>query len=148
MLGGELPDDIAASARSAKPDLEALTLLPPFRGAPVRRAARARLGLGAERSRGLRLGAAADGSIAGEPDELDLAPLYRLLRDHVAELNIEGAATMGERLWLLHRGAAQEGDNASPSWRSTATHSLRDDRRFDAEELATTAAMTSASSTA
>jgi hypothetical protein len=34
-----------------------------------------------------------------------LEPVYSLLREHVAELNVEGAATMGDRLWLLQRGS-------------------------------------------
>ena len=33
----------------------------------------------------------------GEPREVDLAPVYELLREQVAELNVEGAATMGDR---------------------------------------------------
>ena len=58
---------IKASARSAKPDLEALTLLPPFESHPYG----ALLGLGSgsarERSRGFVCALGADGSIAAEP---------------------------------------------------------------------------------
>ena len=111
---------MTASARSAKPDLEALTLLPPFEAHPYG----ALLGLGSgsapERDRGFVCALGADGSIAGEPEELDLGPLYGLLREHVAELNVEGAATMGDRLWLLHRGTPQEGSTSSPSCRSSS----------------------------
>ena len=127
---------ITASAPSAKPDLEALTLLPPFESHPYG----ALLGLGSgsapERSRGFVCALAADGSIAGEPDELDLGPLYRLLREQVAELNIEGAATMGDRLWLLDRGTPQEGVNLVAELSlEQLMRSLREDRCLDAEEL-------------
>src|SRR5829696_8098231 len=110
VLPGDLPDDHSERSR-LKPDLEALTVLPPFEGHPYG----ALLGLGSgsapERDRGFVCALAPDGSIAGTPDELALGPLYALLRKHVAELNVEGAATMGERLWLLHRGASDEGSN-------------------------------------
>ena len=108
VLAGALPGDDRERSK-AKPDLEALTVLPPFEDHPYG----ALLGLGSgsapERSRGFVCAFAADGSIAREPDELDLDPLYRLLRGEVEQLNIEGAATMGDRLWLLHRGTPQEG---------------------------------------
>jgi hypothetical protein len=109
VLQGDLPDDGGGRA-GQKPDLEALTVLPPFEGHPYG----ALLGLGSgsapERDRGFVCRLAADGSIEGEPDELSLAPLYRLLREHADELNIEGAATMGDRLWLLNR-ASEKGTN-------------------------------------
>jgi hypothetical protein len=135
VLGGDLPDDHSERS-SAKPDLEALTLLPPFPSHPYG----ALLGLGSgsapERSRGFVCALAADGSLAGEPDELDIDPLYRLLREQVAELNIEGAATMGDRLWLLHRGTSQEGFNLVAELSlEQLMRSLRDDRCLDAEEL-------------
>ena len=135
MLAGELPDDHGERS-GQKPDLEALTVLPPFEGHPYG----ALLGLGSgsapDRDRGFVCGLAADGSIAGEPDELSLAPLYRLLREHVAELNVEGAATMGERLWLLHRGESQEGSNLVVELSlEQLLHSLRNDLCLDAEEL-------------
>jgi hypothetical protein len=135
VLSGDLPND-AHERSGAKPDLEALTLLPPFEGHPYG----ALLGLGSgsapQRSRGFAWALAADGSLAGEPAELDLDPLFELLRDHVAELNIEGAATMGDRLWLLHRGTSQDGFNLVAELSlERLMHSLRDDRRLDAGEL-------------
>jgi hypothetical protein len=135
VLAGELPDDHGERS-GLKPDLEALTVLPPFEGHPYG----ALLGLGSgsapERDRGFVCGLAADGSIAGEPDELDLAPLYQLLHEHVAELNVEGAATMGERLWLLHRGTSQEDSNLVVELSlERLLHSLQDDLCLDAEEL-------------
>jgi hypothetical protein len=135
VLAGDLPDDHSERSR-LKPDLEALTVLPPFEGHPYG----ALLGLGSgsapERDRGFVCALAADGSIAGAPDELALGPLYGLLREHVAELNVEGAATMGERLWLLHRSASDEGSNLVAELSlEQLMHSLRDDLCLDAEEL-------------
>ncbi len=135
VLTGDLPDDHDERS-DLKPDLEALTLLPPFGCHPHG----ALLGLGSgsapERDRGFVCGLAADASIAGEPDELDLGPLYRLLREQVAELNVEGAATMGGRLWLLHRGTSQEGSNLVAELSlEQLMQSLRDDLCLDAEEL-------------
>jgi hypothetical protein len=135
VLAGSLPDE-AGERSSLKPDLEALTVLPPFERHPYG----ALLGLGSgsapERDRGFVCALAADGSIEGEPDELALGPLYRLLREHVAELNVEGAATMGDRLWLLHRGNSSEGSNlvAELSLEQLMT-SLQDDLCLDADEL-------------
>ena len=137
VLGGDLPDD-PDQRSSAKPDLEALTVLPPFEAHPYG----ALLGLGSgsarERSRGFVCALAADGSIADDPGELDLDPLYRLLREQVAELNVEGAATMGDRLWLLHRGTPQEGINLVAELSlEQLMRSLLEDRCLDAQELET-----------
>lgn len=135
VLGGDLPDD-GGERSSVKPDLEALTVLPPFEDHPYG----ALLGLGSgsapERDRGFVCALAADGSIAGDPDELSLAPLYKLLREQVAELNVEGAATMGDSLWLLHRGNSQEGSNLVVELSlEQLMRSLRDDLCLEAEEL-------------
>ena len=81
-------------------------MLPPFESHPNG----ALLGLGSgstpARDRGFAWGLAADGSLDGEPLQLDLAPLYSLLREHMDALNVEGAAVMGDELWLLQRGTA------------------------------------------
>jgi hypothetical protein len=87
-----------------KPDLEVLTLLPPFERHPFG----ALLGLGSgsapRRDRGFVWALAADGSLRGEPSIVDLHPLYALLGESIDGLNVEGACVMGDRLWLLHRG--------------------------------------------
>lgn len=110
-LPGELPGD-HAKRKHGKPDLEVLTLLPPHED----RAHGALLGLGSgstpDRDRGFAWALGADGSLRGEPSVLDLSPLYALLRDRVPDLNIEGAAVMGDRLWLLQRGNGPDGENA------------------------------------
>jgi uncharacterized protein DUF6910 len=135
VLDGDLPGGDAQRS-DVKPDLEALTLLPPFERHPYG----VLLGLGSgsapERDRGFVCRLAADGALADEPAEIDLSPLYRLLREHVGELNIEGAATMGEQLWLLHRGTSQAGSNVVAELSlGQLMRSLRDDRCLDADEL-------------
>jgi hypothetical protein len=94
-----------------KPDLEALTLLPPHTDRPFG----ALLGLGSgtkrQRERGFVWGLDADGSLLGDPVELDLAGLYEGLRGVAPELNIEGAAALGDELWLFHRGNTEQGLN-------------------------------------
>jgi hypothetical protein len=110
VLSGELPSNYAARKES-KPDLEALTVLPPFEDHPHG----ALLGLGSgstpKRDRGFLWGLAADGSLHAQPREIDLAPLYTALREQVEDLNIEGAAVMGRQLWLLQRGNGPRGEN-------------------------------------
>ncbi|CAA9472561.1 MAG: hypothetical protein AVDCRST_MAG65-893 [uncultured Solirubrobacteraceae bacterium] len=103
VLAGDLPEE-AKSRSDAKPDLEALTMLPPFRG----HAYGALLGLGSgsapERDRGFVWPLDADGSLRGEVSDLDLAPLFERLRGEIEALNVEGACVMGDHLWLMHRG--------------------------------------------
>jgi hypothetical protein len=35
---------------------------------------------------------------------IDARPLYRRIRDHLGPINLEGAAAVGDELWLFHRG--------------------------------------------
>jgi hypothetical protein len=110
VLPGDLPSG-TDERKAAKPDLEVLTVLPPFESHPHG----ALLGLGSgstsKRDRGFAWGLEADGSLKGEPLVLDLAPLYSLLRRHLDALNVEGAAAMGDELWLLQRGNSEQGAN-------------------------------------
>jgi uncharacterized protein DUF6929 len=110
VLSGELPSEHAAR-KEAKPDLEALTVLPPFEEHPQG----ALLGLGSgstpARDRGFLWALGADGSLQGRPREIGLASLYSVMRDRVEDLNIEGAAVMGDQLWLLQRGNGPRGKN-------------------------------------
>ena len=134
-LSGSLP--VGHGARSqAKPDLEALTTLPPFEDHPHG----ALLGLGSgsteERDRGFAWALAADGSLDGEPIELDLAPLYELLRERLHALNVEGAAVMGDELWLLQRGNSEHGENVVVALScEEVLESLGRDRTLAAEEF-------------
>jgi hypothetical protein len=111
VLSGTLPED-EGERTEVKPDLEVLSVLPPFSGHPFG----ALLGLGSGsargRDRGFVWGLASDGSLAGEPREIDLSPLYDLLRREIPELNVEGASVMGDRLWVLHRGNHEGSPNA------------------------------------
>jgi hypothetical protein len=110
VFGGELSGDYD-ERKKEKPDLEALTLLPPFSGRPFG----ALLGLGSgsnpHRQRGFVWGLAADGSLHGNPIELDASALYGRLRETAPELNIEGVSALGSRLWLFHRGNTEQGLN-------------------------------------
>jgi hypothetical protein len=134
-LSGELP--VEEKARSqAKPDLEALTTLPPFEGHPYG----ALLGLGSGsapgRDRGFAWALRADGSLEGGPVELDLRPLYDLLRERLDALNVEGAAVMGEELWLLQRGNSEQGENVVVALScAEVLESLERDRTLAAEEF-------------
>ena len=115
------PGRLNASSRATSP-------IPPTNGRRPSRTSRcspccrrsshphgALLGLGSgstpERDRGFAWGLAADGSLDGEPLQLDLAPLYSLLRENMKALNVEGAAVMGDELWLLQRGNSEQGAN-------------------------------------
>jgi hypothetical protein len=94
-----------------KPDVEALTALPPFEGVPY--GALLGLGSGSKRTRdkGFMWELDADGSLRGDPRTVDLHPLYERLREEIDELNIEGAAVLDDALWLFHRG--NDGDSAN-----------------------------------
>jgi hypothetical protein len=136
-LAGEEPTDPEERAKR-KADLEALTLLPPFEGHPYG----SLLGLGSgsggrERDRGFVWALAPDGSLLGEPDEIDLSPVYDALRETAPDLNIEGAAALGDRLWLFQRGNTDQGLNIVAELELDAVlESLHTDRRLDAVELA------------
>jgi hypothetical protein len=137
VLPGSLPSD-ESERKGAKPDLEALTALPPFGETPYG----GLLGLGSgsdddgERDRGFFWAFAADGSLEGEPRVIDLSPLYTALRKELGGINIEGAAVLGEELWLFHRG--NEGDAGNVVAEITLSDlagSLTGDLDIDVEEL-------------
>ena len=134
-LAGELPLDHDARKKE-KPDLEVLTALPPFEAHPYG----ALLGLGSgskpDRDRGFVWALAPDGSLDGKPGEVDLKPLYTLLRDELDELNIEGAAVMGDQFWLLQRGNSDLGANVVTELAlGEVMESLVNDRTLAAEEV-------------
>jgi len=136
VLEGDLPDDHAERSKR-KPDLEALTLLPPFEDHPYGALFGLGSGSGPDRDRGFVCALGADGSLSGEPREIELGPVYELLRGHVDELNVEGAAAVGERLWLLQRGDSSGGSNLVAELElDQVMSSLRSDLRIDADELA------------
>ena len=135
-LKGETPTDPEERAKH-KADLEALTMLPPFGEA----AYGALLGLGSGsgdgRDRGFVWPLEPDGALHGEPWEIDLSPVYDLLRETAPDLNIEGAAAVGERLWLFQRGNTEQGENIVAELElDDVMRSIQSDRRIDCHELA------------
>jgi hypothetical protein len=136
-LAGELPHDHDARS-GAKPDLEALTVLPPFGGHPFGALLGLGSGSGPGRDRGFVWALDADGSLRGEAREVDLAPVYERLSEHIDALNIEGASVIGDRLWLLQRGGGEDhaaGIVAELSL-DQVMDSLQRDLRIDPYELA------------
>lgn len=135
VLSGEL--SVEQDQRSQeKPDLEALTSLPPFDGAPHGALLGIGSGSGSARERGFFWPLRPEGSLDGEPTEIDLAPLYGLLRAEISELNIEGASVVADRLWLLQRGNSAEAMNLVAELSLAAVmRSLVSDHRIDPEEL-------------
>ncbi len=98
LLPGTLPTG-AAARKKAKPDLEALCVLP----------GGALLALGSGSTAARDRGALVE---EGGVRPVDLGPLYRALRLELPELNIEGAACFGPTLRLLSRGNGARRENA------------------------------------
>jgi hypothetical protein len=135
VLGGELPVD-AAERGDAKPDLEALTALPPFEDHPFGTLFGIGSGSGPDRDRGFVWALDADGTLRGEAREFEATPLYDRLREEIGGLNIEGCAVMGDTVWLLHRGNdGKTGNVVAELSLSDVMDSLRRDLRIDAHEL-------------
>jgi Family of unknown function (DUF6929) len=135
-MAGELPDDPGERKRE-KPDLEALTALPPFEGAP--HGGLLGLGSGSSPSRDRSFFWALDGhgALTGEPRAIDFKPVYERLRAELGAINIEGAAVFGECLWLFHRGNEGDAPNAVAEFALTdLSASLAGDLIVDPEELA------------
>jgi hypothetical protein len=101
LFKGELPE-AHAERKAAKPDLEALTLLPDGR----------LIALGSGSTPKRMRGALIDPSEGFAVEPIDLAPLYRLLDTRIADLNIEGAAVVDGRLFLGQRGNGVAGIHA------------------------------------
>jgi hypothetical protein len=112
LFEGELPAP-KAERKAAKPDLEALALLPTLPG----HAQGALLALGsgskANRQRAVLLGLE-EGAL---PRQLDLAPLYQPLHEYFGDLNIEGGFLLGEEFLLLQRGNQGQATNAAVRYR-------------------------------
>jgi hypothetical protein len=124
------PGEGADEGERDKPDLEGLTTLPPVAGEPNG----GLLGLGSgsnrNRDRGFFWPFDADGSLSGEPRTIELRPVYDVIRNELGgEINIEGAAVVGERLWLFHRA------NEGPAANTVAEFELGDLSRTLGEDL-------------
>lgn len=100
--------------KSQKPDLEALTILPPFErnphGALLACGSGGSSRHGTQRSSGVAFTLDAEGRLAGLPCRIDLHPLHHFLGQHVTgELNIEGLCVWGEHVVLAQRGNSLDG---------------------------------------
>ncbi len=126
----------AAQRSHDKPDLEALTVLPPGKGSPYGLLLGIGSGSGPKRDRGFAWDLDAGGGLQGDPREVDLSPAYEQLRERIGDLNVEGAAVLGPELLLFHRGNADEGRNAIARLSlERALESMRGDLRIDVEEI-------------
>jgi hypothetical protein len=101
LFDGELPEEHKARKRH-KPDLEALTLLPGGR----------LLALGSGSTPSRMRSVCVDPARPKARLHSDWSALYAELMRSLPELNIEGAAVQGERLWLAQRGNGASGMNA------------------------------------
>lgn len=134
-LAGDTPKEASERGRE-KPDLEALTVLPPGEGSPYGLLLGAGSGSGPKRDRGFAWELAADGSLHGGPREVDLSPAYDLLRERLGDLNVEGVAVLGAEVLLFHRGNADEGRNAVARLSlERVLESIQGDKRIDVEEI-------------
>jgi hypothetical protein len=108
LFDGTLPAK-AGPRKKEKPDIEAIVKLPASSKQP--HGALLVLGSGsrANRQRGAILTLDASGGIAGSPRVVDISSLYAALHSEFDELNIEGAAVIGNEMLLLQRG--NKGDN-------------------------------------
>src|SRR4028119_97179 len=97
-----LPTDPAERKRH-KPDLEALVHLPD--GTLLAMAS----GSSPDRNEGLRWSLDAEGWPEGTPTAVDLRMLHEHLAARLPDLNLEGAAVVGDRLLLLQRGSPAAG---------------------------------------
>ena len=135
-LSGEVPTDPEERSKY-KSDLEALTVLPPGEGSPYGTLLGVGSGSGPNRDRGFAWSVEAEGGLQGDPREIDLGPAYELLRGEIGDLNIEGAAVLGDELLLFHRGNDADTVNAIARLSlPRALESMAGDPRIDVDELA------------
>ena len=137
VFAGTLPGD-AQDRSKEKPDLEGLTALPPVENEPNG----GLLGLGSgsdrDRDRGFFWSLPADGSLAGDPRTIELRPVYDVMREELGSaINIEGAAVVGDRLWLFHRANEGRAPNTVAEFElGDLSRTLREDLVVDPDELA------------
>ncbi|MBL8360915.1 MAG: hypothetical protein JNN18_10535 [Rubrivivax sp.] len=111
LFDGDLPPEHLAR-KAAKPDCEALLVLPPF--GDFGHGALMAMGSGSApaRHRGVLIALDAAGGPHGPVQPLDLTGLLGPLRERIADLNIEGAFVHGDALSLLQRGNSARAFNA------------------------------------
>lgn len=111
LFGEVLPND-PKQRKAAKPDLEALCVLPAHDGAPHGALLASGSGSTERRTRGARWPLDRAGELHGDPEVVALDELFAAVAPQVGELNIEGATVDGETLVLAQRGNGAEGVNA------------------------------------
>lgn len=112
LIPGTLPDR-KKRRKQAKPDFEALLLLPASRTKyPMDRLMAIPSGSMSERTRGACVSLTRTGSLKSVVSILDFRPLYEKLWREFPELNIEGEVFSGEDLVLLQRGNGRSECNA------------------------------------
>ena len=111
LFDGTLPTS-PGGRKAAKPDLEALALLPAGPEHPFGALIAFGSGSRPNRQRAALLALTAQGEVDGRPHTVDLAPLYQPLWANFDNLNIEGAFVVGLAMCLLQRGNAPAGLNA------------------------------------
>lgn len=136
LFEGELPAGGRERARQ-KPDLEALTVMPPFKFNPHGALLAFGSGSGESRDRGFVWSLDEDGSLRGFPRPVDISPLYAFLEQHVAgQMNIEGLAVAGDHVALFQRGNSKGGKSQLFYLsREEVVNSLTTDFAIDASEL-------------
>lgn len=112
LFEGEVSSDEDRQQKQ-KPDLEALTLLPPFTRNPHGALLALGSGTGETRENGFVWSLDHDGGLIGFPRVVDLSPLYQFQQQHVADMNIEGIGVSGDRVVLVNRGNSKEGENVA-----------------------------------
>jgi hypothetical protein len=122
--------------KAAKPDLEALCELPPRPEWPSGALLTVGSGATEQRRRGWVCRPGADGTV-DEAIEISLHALYALLDDELPDLNVEGAAIAGDRLWIAQRGNGEKGANVLIALDLEVTlRGLAADRAVPAEPVA------------
>lgn len=111
LFSGDLPLELE-ERKAVKPDLEVLTLVPPSKKYP--HGALLALGSGSKekRHRGVIITFSATGELS-TVEPIDLALLYRELKEEIGKINIEGAVIIDKDIILFQRGNKKNKLNAS-----------------------------------
>lgn len=119
LLPGALPNH-RAKRKSAKPDFEALIRLPPHGNHP--HGALFALGSGSrmQRRRGAILSIDSRGSVVTPAIVVDASFLFDALEHEIDDVNVEGAAFVGNRFTLFHRGNKRHSLNSTISFEADA----------------------------
>ena len=144
VLPGDLPADRELRAER-KPDLEALTALPPVEGVPHG----ALLGIGSgsnpSRDRGFFCSFAADGSLDEDPREIDMHPVYEALRDEMGgQVTSRGRPCSATACGCFIAATRDAGEMRSPSSSSRTCREASPGSRSAGVQVTHAAELTSA----